>query len=211
MIIKLEFLILNKFEKEKKVIELHKEGKTYKEISKIAHKNFRDIKKIITAYEKKKELQAKREENNQNGQIKKPLISTQAYKLFSDGKKLTDVAIDLEIPAKRALRLWSQFLRLERIYECYEFYHVFQSQIPELLAIGSFIRKNQVNTRNIANVLRTATDVNNLNQIISNLKIEIEKLKQNKNNQQYSQNNLYYPLKPLPQFNWKYPYRNNYL
>ncbi len=33
-------------------------------------------------------LQAKTKENNQNGQIKKPLIITQAYKLFSDGKNL---------------------------------------------------------------------------------------------------------------------------
>ena len=131
------------------VIELHKQGKTYKEISIQAHKNFRDIKKIITAYERKKELQAKREESNQSTQTIKPPISTQAYKLFSDGKKLIDVAIDLEIPARKALKLWSQFLRLERMYECYEFYQVFQSQVPDILAIGSFIRENNVDTRNI--------------------------------------------------------------
>ena len=40
-------------------------------------------------------------------------------------KKLTDVAIDLEIPAKKAVKLRSQSLRLERMYECYEFYQVF--------------------------------------------------------------------------------------
>ena len=86
------------------------------------------------------------------------------------------------------MRLWSQFLRLERMYECYEFYQVFQSQIPDILAIGSFIRENNVDTRNIANVLRTATDVNNLNQTILNLKEEIEKLKQTKNNYSLNQN-----------------------
>ena len=48
----MEFPILNKFEKEKMVIELHKAGKTSKKIAKIAHKNFHIIKKIITAYEK---------------------------------------------------------------------------------------------------------------------------------------------------------------
>ncbi len=130
----MKFTILNKFEKEQKVIELHsKEGKTLKEIAKIVKMSFRDISKIIKAYERKITLQAKRKENNQNGQIKKPLISTQAFKLFRDGEKLTHVAIELEIPAKRALRLWSQFLRLERMYECYEFYQVFQSQIPDIL------------------------------------------------------------------------------
>ena len=209
MIFGLEFTILNKFEKEQKVIELHsKEGKTLKEIAKIVKMSFRDISKIIKAYEKKITLQAKRKENNQNGQIKKPLTSTQAYRLFLDGKKLTDVAIDLEIPAKRALRLWSQFLRLERMYECYEFYQVFQSQIPDILAISSFIRENNVDTRNIADVLRTATDVNNLNQTILNLNGEIEKLKQTKNNYSLNQNTMRnhqqpVPLGPLPgYYNW---------
>ena len=79
----MEFTILNKFEKEQKVIELHsKEGKTLKEIAKIVKMSFRDISKIIKAYEKKITLQANRKENNQNGQIKKPLISTQLIGYF---------------------------------------------------------------------------------------------------------------------------------
>ena len=73
--------------------------------------------------------------------------------MFHDGKKLIDVAIDLEIPAKRVLKSWSQFLKLERMYECYEFYQIFQYQIPELLAISSFIRKNEVDITNISSSL----------------------------------------------------------
>ena len=61
--------------------------------------SFRDISKIIKTYERKKELQTKREESNQSTRTKKPFKSTQAFKLFHDGKKLIDVAIDLEIPA----------------------------------------------------------------------------------------------------------------
>ena len=70
------------------------------------------------------------------------------------------------------------------------------------LSINTFLERNDIYGKDIVNVLRTANDVINLNQIISNLKVEIEKLKQNKNNQQYSQNNFYYPLKPLPKINW---------
>jgi orotate phosphoribosyltransferase-like protein len=92
-----EFPSLNKFEKEKKVIELHKEGKTLKEIATEVHMSFRDISKIIKEYEKKKRLESKKEENNQFSQIKKPSISSQAFKLFSDGKKPTEVAIILDI------------------------------------------------------------------------------------------------------------------
>ena len=84
----MEFSIPNKFEKEKMVIELHKQGKTIREISKIVKKNFRDISKIIKAYERNKELQAKREESNQSSQIKKPSISSQALFFSKKGNKL---------------------------------------------------------------------------------------------------------------------------
>ena len=197
---------LNKFEKEKRVIELHFEkGQTIREIAKEVHMSFRDISNIIKTYEKKKEYQAKRDKNNQKGQIKKPLISTQSFKLFRDGEKLTDVAIELEIPAKRALRLWSQFLRLERMYECYEFYQVFQSQIPDILAIGSFIRENNVDTRNISSILKDAKDVSHLQSYYSNLKNEIGKSEQIKKNYIASQNQLP-PMQPLP----RYPSWNGY-
>ena len=189
--------ILNKFEKEKRVIELHKQGKTIRQIASEVHKNFRDITRIIKAYERMKELQAKREESNQSTQPKKSPISTQAFKLFSDGKKLTDVAIDLEIPARKALKLWNQFLRLERMYECYEFYQVFQYQIPELLAISSFIKMNKVNISNIPNILRTATDVNNLNETYYQMKTEVKSLEEKKMSLlAYSPSP--YSLQPLP-------------
>jgi predicted SpoU family rRNA methylase len=196
---------LNKFEEEKKVIELHKQGKTIRQIAPEVRKSFRDISKIIKAYEKKIKLQQNKKENNQST-TKKPSLSSQAYKLFQDGKELTDVAIDLEIPAKRVLRLWSQFLRLEKMYECYEFYQVFQSQIPDILAIGRFIRINNVDTRKIANTLKETIDLNHLQSYRLEIKNEIERLKQIKNHQ----NMQNYALKPLPDIKWNYPYRNNY-
>ena len=52
-------------------------------------------------------------------------------------KKLTDVAIDLEIPARKAVKLWSQFLKLERMYQCYEFYKDYEHDIPRLLTINN--------------------------------------------------------------------------
>ena len=103
-------------------------------------------------------------------------------------KKLTDVAIELETPARRAVRLWSEFLRLEKMYECYEFYQVFQYHIPELLAIGSFIKENNVDTRNISRILKEATDVYHLQSYRAEIKYEIERLKQMKNNYTLHQN-----------------------
>ena len=168
---------------------------------------FSPISKIIKAYERKIRLQAKREESNQSSQPKKPPISTQAFKLFSDGKKLTDVAIDLEIPARKALKLWNQFLKLEGMEDCYEFYKEHGYDIPRFLSINTFMKRNNISGNNIVKVLRTANDTINLNQNYSNLKAEIEKLKQNKNNyslnQNYMRNYQLPPLGPLPRYyNW---------
>jgi transposase len=62
---------LNKFEKEKRVIELHLAGKTIREIAKEVHISFRDISKLIKAYEKKVRLETKKEEKNQQPTTKK--------------------------------------------------------------------------------------------------------------------------------------------
>lgn len=54
----MEFSIpLNKFEKEKKVIELHKQGKTIRQIAPIVRMSFTDISKIRKEYDKKIRLQ----------------------------------------------------------------------------------------------------------------------------------------------------------
>ena len=87
----MDFRPLNKFEKEKKVIELHKEGKTLKDIASVVHMSFRDISKIIKAYEKKVTLlQNKKgnEENNQSRKIKKPSLSSQASSYLARVKNL---------------------------------------------------------------------------------------------------------------------------
>ena len=46
-------ILLNKFEKENEVIELHLEGKIIREIAKEVHMSFRDISRIIKKYENK--------------------------------------------------------------------------------------------------------------------------------------------------------------
>jgi hypothetical protein len=61
---------------------------------------------------RQKELHAKREENNQNGQIKKLSLSSRVFKLFSYGKNSTKVVIELDILPENVEKLWSQFFEL---------------------------------------------------------------------------------------------------
>jgi hypothetical protein len=196
-------ILLNKFEKEKKVIELHKEGSSIRDIAPVVHMSFRDISKITKEYERKKRLETKREENNQSSPIKKLSISSRAFILFKEGKKIDEAKVLLDIPFKLTIRYWKQYLKSIGMFEAFEFYQDHSYAIPTLLSINTFMKRNNISGNDVVNVLREANDVINLNQIISNLKSECETWQRVKNNHDNA------PLEPLPKFNRHYS--NNYL
>ena len=86
------------------------------------------------------------------------------------------------------------------MYECFEFYQNHSYDIPTFLSINTFLKRNDIYGKDIVNVLRTVNDVINLNQTILNLRGEIEKLKQTKNNYSLNQNMQPVPLGPLPRY-----------
>jgi hypothetical protein len=197
---------LNIWEKQELIIKLRKDGKTYREIAHIAKVSLRDIKPTLRKYERK--LQTKKgEENNQKTTTKKLSLSSQAFILYRDGKKPSEVKVLLDIPFKLAIRYWKQYLKSIDMFESYEFYQDHSYDIPSLLSINNFMKRNNVYGNDIASVLRTANNVNNLNQTHSNLKTEIEELKQTKNNYSLNHttmgNHYLPPLGPLPSYyNW---------
>ena len=186
---------LNKFEKHDLVIRLHNEGKTYREIAHIAHISPRDIKPILKKYEQNLENKKRRKEINQETtKAKKLSLSSQAFTLFKDGKKPTEVAIILDIPSRKVSKFWWQFLKLEKKFDCYEFYEIWQNDLPTLLSINNFMKRNNVYGKDIVNVLRTASDVNTLNQTDYKLKTEIRSLEHKR--MYYSHSS--YGLQPIP-------------
>jgi hypothetical protein len=188
---------LNKFEKCDLVIKLHKEGKTYREIAHIAHISPRDIKLIIKKYEQQKRLETKKGETNNQKTKKPPSLSTQAFIHYQKGKQIDEVKVLLDIPFKKAKTFWEQYLESIRMEDCYQFYEVFQNDLSTLLPISNFMKRNSISEIDILNVLRTANDVITLNQTYSNLKTEIERLEQMKNNYSLNQNTNNQPLLPL--------------
>ena len=87
--------------------------------------------------------------------------------------------------------------------ECYDFFQEYQYDLPVLFSINTFLGRNDINGKDIVNVLRTANDVINLNQTILNQKTEIEKLEQMKKKYSFQ---LLPPMQPLP----RYPSWNSY-
>jgi hypothetical protein len=198
----LEFSIpLNKFEKHDLVIRLLKEGKTYREICHIAHIAPRDIKLISKKYKQQTRLEQKKKENNNNksSQIKKLSLSSQAFVLYQEGKKPSEVKVVLDIPFKRTMIYWAQYLKSIRMFESFEFYQDHSYDIPTLLSINTFMKRNNISGKDIVNVLRQADNVINLNNSISNLKLECETWQRVKNNHDNA------PLEPLPKINRYYP------
>ena len=181
---------LNKFEKIALVRKLLKDGKTYREICHIAHVAPRVIKPIAKEYERKKRLESKKRE--QENPTKKPSISTQSFILYKEKKQIDDVKILLNIPFKLAFRYWKQYLKSIDMFESYEFYKDYQYDIPTLLSINNFMKRNNVYGNNVLNILRGVKDLSTLQLSRSILKYEIAELEKNKNRQQFYQNNRYY-------------------
>ena len=193
---------LNKFEKHDLILRLLSEGKTYRDICHIAHTSPRDIKPIAKKYEKKKRLETKNGE--QKTRTKKRSISTQSFMLFKQGKQIDEVKVLLDIPFKLAYRYWKQYLKAIDMFEAFEFYQENSYDIPRFLSINTFMKRNNRAGEDIVKVLHSVNDVINLNKVIFNLKAEIEKLKQTKNNYSLNQNIMKniqpVPLGPLPRY-----------
>jgi len=204
LILRLEFSIpLNKFEKEKRVIELHLGGKTIRQIAPEVKMSFRDISKIIKDYDKKMRLDTNKGEKK--NQTKKPSTSSQAFILYQEGKQTDEVKVVLDIPFKLALRYWKQYLKSIDMFEAFEFYQENSYDIPTFLTINNLLKINNVYGKDIVNVLRTASHVNTLNQTYYKLKTEIRSLEHKR---MYYSNSNYsnYSLQPLPSNKTNYNY-----
>jgi DNA-binding CsgD family transcriptional regulator len=108
-------MISTREEKEKLVLDLYNQGKSTREIAEEARMSFRDIGTILN-----KAIEEKKTSKEQTDKVTK---STQAYKLFSEGKSPVQVAIALNIAlnirepevTKFYVEYWSWHLRCVQI------------------------------------------------------------------------------------------------
>ena len=117
-------MVLTRQEKEKLILNLYNEGKTYKQIAEIARVSPRAIKPVIQKAEKEreKELGINTQEGgngstgNQNQTQNKTSISSRAYRLFSEGKTPLDVAIELNLKEPDATKYYRQYWKLRQLH-----------------------------------------------------------------------------------------------
>ncbi|MGI0045203.1 MAG: hypothetical protein ACRD47_15975, partial [Nitrososphaeraceae archaeon] len=100
--------------KERRVVELRKQGMTYQQIAKKARISVRDIKPILIKYTVD-DLSGYTADNDGDEDDSGSLlsISSRAYKLFRDEMMAPlEVAIKLNLDAKVAIRYHNEFLEL---------------------------------------------------------------------------------------------------
>jgi hypothetical protein len=112
-------------EREKLVVDLYNQGKNIREIAQEARMSFRDIGAILKkAEDSNNSGNGNALENDKGNNSNKSTIekATQAYRLFSEGKKLVEMSIELDLRENEASKYFREFLRLNGQDELYEIY-----------------------------------------------------------------------------------------
>jgi len=115
-------------ERKGRVLELYDQGKNTREIAKELRMSLRDISIILRTNQVNHGIAITKDngnDNNNNSNNSNKSCNekaTRAYKLFSEGTKLSDVAIELGLREKEASKLFGEFLRLKGQQEIHEIY-----------------------------------------------------------------------------------------
>jgi hypothetical protein len=100
--------------------------------------SLRDISIILREYHVSHGIPSTDNDNNKNSNYNNSpdQIATEAYKLFSEGKKPFEVAIELGIREAQVNKFFREFWKLKNLNELYEIYpqirHYLSHKIPEI-------------------------------------------------------------------------------
>ena len=101
-----------------------------------------------------------------------------AYKLFSEGKKPVEVAIQLGLPEKKATKYCREYWELEGLHELTFLYEERKHHLPSFLRLHNIMEREGIDDENdIANVLKYANELPNLQQYWENIQANNHNLK----------------------------------
>jgi transposase len=172
-------MMLNRTEKEQRVIELYQQGKTIREIAHEVHMSFADIGSIIRKFTKLDD-DNKPQEKDPTALISKDI---QAFKLFSEGKKPIEVAIKLDLGADVVDRLYQQFWKLEGLYQLNTLYKEIKRYLPSFLKLFKLMKQQRMmSEQDVVDALKFGKELPQLKDQFQLLIEEIDNLEYKKNN-----------------------------
>ena len=113
--------------------------------------SFRDIGVIINKWKERERGQL-----DENDDIKSKSKTTQAIKLFSEGKTTVDVVIALDLPADQVRAIYRQYWDLKHMYELCQIYDEAEYDLHKLLRLHKIVKGLGMEEQEIRNVLELA-------------------------------------------------------
>src|SRR6188472_3968895 len=159
-------------EREKKVLELYDQGKSTRDIAKGLRMSLRDISAILRKNQVSHGIPFPIIDNdNKDNSNKSPnQKSTQAYKLYSEGKKPVEVAIQLGLPERQATKYCREYWELTGLHELTFLYEERKHHLPSFIRLHNIMQRQGIDDENdIANVLKYAKELPNLQRYCQNL------------------------------------------
>jgi hypothetical protein len=171
--------ITTRQERERLVLNLYNEGKTIREIAKEARMSFRDIGVILNkVLEEKTEAKVQEDnntnvENNQEDQ-RHVSLSTQAYKLFSEGKTPLEVSIALNLRESEATKFCSEYWKLKQLHNLNIVYEEVKGDIDPFLTLYKLAKRKGIGVRHVVDILAIANnDLPALERRFKRIKVDV--------------------------------------
>jgi hypothetical protein len=167
--------MLTRKERESLVIDLLNECTPIREIAKQAGLSFRDIGAIKKKAEEGKE--ASKEQAERMSQ------STQAYKLFSEGKSPVQVAIALNLQEPEVARFYAEYWKLRQLHSLNWVYEQVKDDIRYFVRLYISAKVARMGVEQVVNLLKIANnDLPLVEHKCERLKREVDDLEANKHN-----------------------------
>ena len=175
--------ILTRQERERLVLDLYNQGKTYREISKEARISPRDIRVILNKVVKEKTKASQEQQDNdkaeqyQEQEPRQLSLSAQAYKLFSDRKTPLEVAIELNLKESEATKFYKEYWKLKQLHNLYTVYEETKDDIEPFLRLYRLSKAKGMSVKQVVNLLTIANnDLPALEKRIKRLRNDISAL-----------------------------------
>ena len=140
-------------ERERQVLELYDQGKNTREIAKELRMSLRDIGFILKKGQANHGIATIMDDgnNSNSNNNNKPANekATQAYKLFTEGKKPVEVAIQLSLSEKEVTRYYTEYWRLKRLYSLYQIYQESKGNLSYILKLCRLAKRQGITADNI--------------------------------------------------------------
>lgn len=157
-------------EKEKRVMKLLEEGRTFKEIAQVEHVSFSFISMV-----NKKRL-------GEDPTVNKKLsIPTQALKLFSEGKSVIEVIIILDRPSSEIRSYHYDYLRLRNMTYLVSLIVSYQESLPTITKLVRYLVQNPSTKDDLLESIKVVKDLPRLKAVRKQLENNIQTLRGERN------------------------------